>query len=311
MSDRHQNRFAAYLALGIGIVCIGFSAIFVKIAGTVGVVSAFYRVLFAGVVIVPWGVLRLFKRPCPSIKEAVLITAGGVFFGVDLALWNTSIMLTTAATATLLANNASLWVGLGALLLFREELSLRYWCGLMMAIVGMAILVGAASWHGFHMNLGDLLAIIASFFYAAYLLTTQRARAGVDTLTFMTISLVPAILVLLVMNLAMGTALVGYSNKTWLALLGMGLFSQMVGWLAINYALGHLRAAPVSVSLLGQPVVTAMLSIPLLGESLSRHQIVGGVVVLSGIYFANQSNRKQGIVQSDSYDSARMEGAES
>jgi drug/metabolite transporter (DMT)-like permease len=292
MTERSQEHAVlAYLALSAGIFCIGCSAIFVKVAGTPGVVSAFYRVLVAGIVIVPWGVLR--RPQLPSRQETILIAAGGIFFALDLAFWNTSLLLTSAATATLLANNAPLWVGLGALLLFREQLSVRYWCGLVISIAGTAILVGATSFRGFHLNVGDLLALVASGFYAAYLLVTQKARACVDTLTFMTISLISTILVLFVLNLAMGTTLIGYSNKTWSALIGLGLVSHMGGWLAINYALGHLRAAPVSVSLLGQAIVTALLSIPLLGEALSVHQMVGGAIVLGGIYLANQRNVKR------------------
>lgn len=292
MADPNQKSvFLAYVALSIGVVCIGFSAIFVKIAGAPGVVSAFYRALIAGIVIVPWGILRRAKRPSP--KETILIVAGGIFFALDLALWNTSLLLTSAATATLLANNAPLWVGLSALLLFREHLSFRYWCGLILSIAGMAILVGATSWSGLQLNVGDLLALAASGFYAAYILITQRARAHVDTLTFMTISLLSTIPVLLILNLVMRTALTGYAAKTWLALIGLGLVSHMGGWLAINYALGHLRAAPVSVTLLGQVIVTALLSIPVLGEALSIHQIVGGTVVLSGIYLANQRKGKK------------------
>ena len=140
MADPNQRSiFLAYVAPSIGVVCIGFSAIFVKITGAPGVVSAFYRVLIAGIGIVPWGLLR--QKKCPSPKKTILIAAGGVLFCFDLALWNTSLLLTSAATATLLANNAPLWVGLGALVLFREQLSFRYWCGLILSIVGMAILV--------------------------------------------------------------------------------------------------------------------------------------------------------------------------
>jgi len=63
MADPNQKSvFLAYVALSIGVVGIGFSAIFVKIAGAPGVVSAFYRVLIAGVGIVPWGILRQSKR---------------------------------------------------------------------------------------------------------------------------------------------------------------------------------------------------------------------------------------------------------
>jgi drug/metabolite transporter (DMT)-like permease len=99
---------------------------------------------------------------------------------------------------------------------------------------------------------------------------------------------VASIATLLVLNLAMGTALTGFSPRAWMALAGLGLISQLGGWLAINYALGHLRAAPVSVCLLAQTVVTALVSMPLLGEYLRANQISGGVLVLAGIYFVTQ-----------------------
>jgi len=267
-------------------VCIGCSAIFVKFAGVSGPVSAFYRVLIAGIVIVPWWCYR--KSGYPSRSDLILTLGGGIFFALDLVFWNTGLLLTSAATATLLANNAPLWVGLGSILLFQERLPISYWFGLTISLGGMAFLVGEGGWSHLQWNAGDLLAIVASFFYAAYLLTTQKARTRIDTLTFMTLSVVSSLLVLFGLNLVLGTPLTGFSGKTWTALVGLGLVSQTGGWLAINYALGHLRAAPVSVSLLGEAAVTALLAIPLLGEYLSIPQVVGGVLILGGIFFVNQ-----------------------
>ena len=287
MPSQHRSETArAYAALAAGVLCIGCSAIFVKLAGIPGPASAFYRMLISGVALIPW---RLAKGGAwPSRNLVFLIAAGGLFYALDLALWNTSLLLTSAATATLLANNAPLWVGLGALFLFREKLSPRYWTGLCISLAGMVILMGLGAWRHLSFNVGELLAIGASVAYAAYLLTTQRARAHVDTLTFMAISAIASITVLWAANLALGTPLTGYSARSWWALVGLGLFSQLGGWLAINYALGHLRAAHVSVSLLGQAVVTALLAMPLLGEFPVSNQIVGGVLVLAGIYIVNR-----------------------
>ena len=292
MDGRRRTNLIAYAALATGIVCIGFSAIFVKLAGVSGTASAFYRVLIAGLVVVPWGVWRYDRRRRPTPRNLALAVAAGLVFGLELALWNTSLLYTSATTSTLLANNASLWVGLAALLLFREQLSARYWCGLLLALAGMSVLVGVTAWSGFRLNFGDLLAILASFLYAAYLLLAGRARAGIDTLTFMAASLVPSIVLLFGMSLAMGAPLTGYSRRSWLALIGLGLISHMVGWLSLNYALGHLRAALVSVSLLAQSVVTAVASLLVLGEPLRMRQVVGGIVVLAGIYLANQRSRR-------------------
>jgi len=135
------------------------------------------------------------------------------------------------------------------------------------------------------------MAVGASLFYAAYLLTTERIRSRVNTLTFMTLSVFSCIVFLFPMSLLLGVRLTGYSHQTWLALVGLGLVSQLGGWLAISYALGHLSAAPVSVGLLGQAVVTALLSMPFLGEYLSMDQVVGGALVLVGIYLVNRQSR--------------------
>ena len=289
MDGNHQQQkrtWLAYSTLASGVVCIGFSAIFVKLAGVSGAASAFYRVFVASLVLLPWW---LIARPSkPARKDLMLILAGGVFFALDLVLWNSGVLLTSAATATLLANNAPIWVGLGTMLLFHERLSFSFWLGLGIALVGMALIVGGEAWRHLRLNAGDLMAIGASVLYAAYLLITQRARSRVDTLTFNTLSVSSCVILLFVLSVLLGVPLTGYSPKTWLALIGLGLVSQLGGWLAINYALGHLRAAPVSVVLLGQVVVTALLSMPLLGEYLSIHQIVGGVLVLGGIYLVNR-----------------------
>jgi drug/metabolite transporter (DMT)-like permease len=280
----------AWLALAFGTVCIGFSAIFVKLAHVPGPVSAFYRVLVASAVLLPCWLARA-KRPLAS-ADLRLIIAGGIFFAIDLAMWNSSILLTSAATATLLANNSPLWVGLASFLLFRERLSGRYWLGLALALAGMVWLVGGGAFRQLRLDTGNLLAVGASVFYAAYLLSAHRARARVDLLTVVTLSTAVSVVALLLINLAMGTALTGYSRSAWMALVGLGLVSQLGGWLGINYALGHLRAAPVSVCLLAQVIVTALVAIPLLGEGLKTNQMVGGALVLAGIYFVIRGTEK-------------------
>ena len=284
-----QTRLA-YSALACGILCIGCSALFVKFAGVPGTVSAFYRLLFAAP---PLMAAWLWKRkPLPARHDLLLMAAGGALFAVDLTLWNTGLLITSAATATLLANNAPIWVGLGALFFFRERLAPRFWIGLALSLLGMACIVGSSGLGELRFNRGDLLSIGASMFYAAYLLTTQKARVANDTLTFMTVSVVVGTLLMLVLNLRLGYPLAGFSARTWWALVGLGLVSHLAGWLAINYALGHLKASAVSVSLLGQAVVTALLSIPLLGETLGVAQSAGGLLVLSGIYLVNSRKRE-------------------
>ena len=290
---RAEHRAGAILALAAGICCIAFSAIFVKLAAMPGPVSALYRVTIAGAVLLPWWLAK--RPPLPGPADLRLILAAGVFFAIDIGLWNSSIMYTSAAVATLLANNSPLWVGLASYFLFREKLSGLYWLGLAVALIGSGVLVGGDAFRQLRLDPGNLLAVAAGFFYAAYILTTGRARTRVDLTSVITLSTLASVATLLVINLAMGTRLTGYSNRTWLALLGLGLISQLGGWLAINYALGHLRAAPVSVALLSQVVLTALVAMPILGEFMALHQVVGGVLVLAGVYLVTRGRSSPAI----------------
>ena len=282
--DQHPVR--AYMALISGILCIGMSGIFVKVANLPGPVSAFYRMFFAAVVLLPLWLARVKRHP--QGQDLGLILAGGCFLALDLALWNTSLLLIPAATATLLANNAPLWVGLASWIIFREHLGKVYWLGLALALGGMVALLGFDAVRHLHLDKGSSLAILASVFYAVYLLTTQRARSRVDLVTFMALSTLCSLALLFLINLGMGHALTGFSTRAWLALAGLGLVSHLGGWLGINYALGHLRAAPVSVWLLGQVLVTVLVAMPLLGEYPTLSHLLGGVLVLAGILCVTQ-----------------------
>lgn len=284
-------RYRAYLGLGIGALCIAFSAIFTKWAGTPGSVSAFYRVAIASaVLVVPYALSETRKRGTDKSSFGLpgiafgLTALAGLFFALDLGLWNTSLQFTSAANATLLGNTSTLWVALGATLVFREALKRRFWAGMAIAVVGAAIVVGRDVFEHPDLGLGDLLSLSSSFFYAAYLLVTQRARRYMGTLSFMWLASAVATVLLLGYVLAVGHPLTGYSANQYLALVALGLISHALGWLAINYALGHLPASLTAVTLLLQPVMTALLAVPLLGEGLSLYQVGGGLLVLLGIY---------------------------
>ncbi len=284
-------RYKAYIALAIGALCIAFSAIFTKWAATPGSVSAFYRVAIASAVLaVPYVLSETRRRGTerssfglPGIAFGLTALAG-LFFALDLGLWNTSLQFTSAANATLLGNTSTLWVALGATLLFKEALKRRFWAGMATAVIGAAIVMGRDAFEHPDLGWGDLLALGSSLFYAGYLLSTQRARYYMGTLSFMWLASAVATVLLLAYVLVMGQPLTGYSPNQYLALIALALITHVLGWLAINYALGHLPASLTAVTLLLQPVLTALLAVPLLGEGLSLYQVGGGLLVLAGIY---------------------------
>jgi drug/metabolite transporter (DMT)-like permease len=288
------RRWLAYTSLAVAVLGITWSAVFVRWAGVSGPASAFYRVLIAAAVLLPWRALRRDLAPPPR-RAAWLAVAGGAFFGFDLLFFNTAVLRTSATTAVLLGNNAPVFVGLGSWLIFDKRPGASFWWGLALALTGCAAIVLADTTSpGITPGnvTGDLMALTAGIFFAAYLTTTERVRAGMDTLTFSSLSVVGSVATLLVMCVLLKTPLSGYPARSWASLAGLGLVSQLTAYFAIVYALGHLPATVMSVGLLAQLPLTALLFVPLLGEPLTSTQVGGGLLVLAGIYVVNRAPRR-------------------
>jgi drug/metabolite transporter (DMT)-like permease len=293
MSD-WKREWKAYLALLSGLGAIGFSAIFVRLAEAPGPVAGFYRMAIPAVLLMLPITLRVRKRqvhlPASAIRASLL---GGLFFGLDLSLWTSGIMLRGATIPTLMANTAPVWVGVGALVVWRRRLPGLFWLGLAVAMAGVAVVLGLDAIKEIELGLGSLMGLGAAIFYGAYFLVTQTARERIDAPTYFWLSTSCSAAVLLVVVGLLGQPLTGYPTQGWLSFLAMGLVVQLMGWLAINYAQGHLPATVVSPTLLVQPVLTAVLAGPILGETLGTGQVVGGLIVLVGVFLVHRSSEKK------------------
>lgn len=286
---QHQpSRRRAYAALIVGVLGIGWSAIFVRWSGLAGSVSAFYRMALAQLVFVPWSFasgMRIRRLPPRAIFAAVL---AGVFFAADLAFFNTAVMTTTAANATLLGVNAPIFVALGAWLFYGERPTLSFWTGFGLSVAGVVGIVGVDVLLHPRFGTGDLLAIASAICYAGYLLHVQRSRTGMDALTFSALSGVVAATTLLLVCVALRAPLHGFGPRTWWSLVGLAFVTQVVGHLSVAYALGRLPVSATSVVLLAQAPLTVILAVPLLGESVAPVQLTGGAMVLAGIFVVNR-----------------------
>jgi drug/metabolite transporter (DMT)-like permease len=114
-----SKRLTAYFALLGGIVCIARCAIFVRWTDVAGPASAFYRMLIPAVVLLPTFFFDR-RRPSVDIRTLGIIAFGGLFFAFDLVFYNTAILQTSAANATLLGNNTPIFVGLLTWPVFRQ-----------------------------------------------------------------------------------------------------------------------------------------------------------------------------------------------
>ena len=285
-----SRRAIAVAALLAGAAAIGASALFVKVSETGPVATAFWRVALALPILWAWSVIGSRGGHVAGFSsERRLIIAAGLFFAGDLAVWHWSIMLTSVANATLLANLAPIFVTLAVWLLYGRRPTAMFLAGLAAALAGVTVLLGRDFQAGGGAMLGDFLGMVTAMFYGAYQLTVTRVRSRAATSVIMAWSGLVTAVALLPLALASGEQILPYTAAGWAKLAGLALISQVAGQSLIAYAMAHLPATFSSVGLLAQPVIAAALAWGLLSETLGWLEIAGAIVVLIGIRIVHKA----------------------
>jgi drug/metabolite transporter (DMT)-like permease len=282
----------AYLALGLGIFSLSFSAMFVRWAEAPGPVTAFYRLFFSIFLLLPLFLPRVKTNPLLRSRWVIFPLLAGVFTACDLGLWTASLSFTTAANATLLGNTAPLWVALGTWLILKQKLTPGFWRGLTITLLGAALIMGTDFLLHPRFGVGDAMAIFTGVFYGGYFLFTERSRTFFDPVSHIWLVGIGASISLFIINAVLGNALTGYPAQSWVVFLMTAVVSQVIGYMSLAYALGYLPASVVAPTVVLQPILTALLAIPLLGEIPTIWQGIGGAIALIGIYVVNRSHQR-------------------
>lgn len=297
LAVKKKRTFLAFIVLTLGIIFLSVSPLFVRWADAPGVVTSFYRMLT--VVLVAGLILAVGKKSVGrkglGWKIWLLPIIGGMFSGIDHTLWSTSIEKIFVANATFLNYIAPLWVGLIAVFVLREKYKGFFWVGIALVLSGAWIISGVniSDLSSFAID-GEGLAILSSVFYAGYFLFSQRSRQYFSVMSYLLISSAAAMTVLFIIIICTGRSIFGYTGNTYLLFLVAGLVSQFGGYYCINYALGEIPASIVSAMLILQPVLTAILADRFVGEPIGMGQILGGGLVLVGVYLLNASKQDKG-----------------
>jgi drug/metabolite transporter (DMT)-like permease len=288
-ADDSPRRTLAFAALLLGAAAIAFAPIFVRLSDTAPGASAFWRVALAAPPLWLWQRLPQRAENAAGFPWMALFIAGLCFAG-DLGAWHTALLYTSVANSTLEANLAPIFVTLGAWLLFRQRVSRLFLAALALTATGAVLLVGPNFTLGGHALLGDALGVLTALFYAGYMLAISSASVRATTATIMAVSTSVAAIALFPYALATADVFMPQSAHGWLILAGLALIPHVAGQSLIAYGFAHLPASFSSVSLLLQPVLAAIYAWVILDESVSPAQLLGGAVVMAGIYLAKRAS---------------------
>ncbi|NEX61373.1 DMT family transporter [Noviherbaspirillum galbum] len=284
----------AFASLLIGGMAIGFAGIFMRLSDVNPIASAFWRMALAAPVLWAWAfaVKREDEKSGKRTDFARSLVLAGIYFAGDMAIWHLSLHYTTVANATLLSNFAPIFIALWMWIAYRTRFARIFIVGMVLALIGAVMLVGPNAGGVEHANklLGDGLGLASAVFYAAYQLVIKDARAEYSTARLMAWSTTVTGLVLLPLALMSPGAFLPDTTAGWLPLFALALVAQIGGQTVIAYAFAHLPANLSSVSLLIQPLTAAVAAWLIFGEAIGPIQMLGGALLLLGIYLSKKGS---------------------
>lgn len=292
---RLDTRSLAFMTAGA--VMISFSAVFVKLAHVPPTISAFYRMLIGGSVLIALAMIRREKLWAGGHALSRVLLCS-FFIAIDMSLWHRSILFIGPGLATLLANFQVFFIAVIAFIFYKERPGARFLTAVPVAIFGLFLIVGL-DWQQSSSNyrLGVGLALLAAFFYTFYLLNLRRSRLIERQLSTMAnigwISLGAALLMGVEAWSVEQVSFVIPDLQSWAALLGLGLVGQVLGWVLISKGMGGLDASVGGLILLLQPALAFIWDLLFFQRPTTWIEGVGVVITLGAIYLGSTRKKKK------------------
>lgn len=241
----------------------------------------FGRLAVAAVCVVVLG--RRYRQPMLPVRADLSLFVGfGLITALHFLSYIASLNYTTIAQSLAIVYTAPIFVTFFSATLLKEPISPRRWLGVLVAVAGIAILVGLEPRMDARMALGDLLALVSAITYGLYSVAgrSQRERYGLFTYTG-TVYGIAAIWAL--PSAALTLSAEALQIKPLLALLAAGLIPLGIGHTLYNAALRHTHATNVNLIATQEVTGGVLLGALFLSQMPQVNEIVGAAVALVGI----------------------------
>ena len=304
-SAEQKTRLIPFLSLLIALLAIGLAPIFVRfsLAEIGATATVFNRFWIAAVIFGLWNGARAMRQNTfddqdlvvesnqrYTLKTISVLVLVCVLFAAIQLLWAWSLTQTSVASSvTILHGLRPLLTTLGGWILFKNRYDSRFLIGMSVAIFS-SILIGINDFSDSIYKLqGDLLSALSATFSALELLLMERLLTQFKTETLLFWCCIVGSSITLIVLAIMNKNLFPVSWQGWGAVISLALFSQVLGHGLITYSLNYLSSGVVAVTMLLDPITSALLAWAILSEKLSLLSGIFCCIVLAGIYISLSS----------------------
>ena len=270
---------------------ISFAPVFVRLVDVPPTTSAFYRVLFGGVILGVWLVASGQRLGRKRAATLALLLAGALF-AADLFVWHRSIWYVGPGLSTLLGNFQVFVLAVVGVVFFREKARWELAVAIPAAFAGLVMIVGP-DWSGLDADyrLGIIFGLLTGVFYAAYILALRRARLAdpePSPAGDLAIASFACALCLGAVAPVTGESLVLPHAEAAGLLASYALVAQVLGWVLISGALSRVPASRVGLVLLLQPTLAFVWDVWFFDRPFSLREGAGAALTLAAIYLGSR-----------------------
>jgi drug/metabolite transporter (DMT)-like permease len=285
------------LGLLISIVAVSFASIFILSCKAPPLSIAFYRLFFTTLLLVPLILIRKKTRDelrsLPRTTILIMIVIG-IILAAHFALWISSLKMTSVASSVILVTAHPMLVAPVSFYFLKERLSWINAVGIAISLGGVGVLViGNYGFAGFGFDTleGNILALLGGIAAGLYILGGRTLRRKVSTVTYAFMVYMVGTITLFIICLVLAAPVSDLAVSDYGIILLMAIVSGIFGHTLYNWSLGYIRASVMSVALLGEPIGSSLLAyvIPWIHQIPSIYTIIGGGIILAGIYLTARS----------------------
>jgi drug/metabolite transporter (DMT)-like permease len=264
------------------VVCFATSPVFTLWAAPLSPFQITFGRLAIGALAV-WGLAYLRGQPLlPKRSHLPLFVAFGLITALHFLTYIASLSYTTIAHSLAIVYTAPIFVTLFSAALLKEPIAPRKWLGVLVAVAGIAVLVGFEARWTQRMVLGDLLALGSAITFGLYSVAGRSQREHYGLFTYAGTVYALAALWALPAAAAASTAS-AYQARSLLAVLAAGLIPMAAGHTMYNAALRRTHATTVNLIATQEVTGGVLLGLLLLGQVPQPNEIIGIAIALAGI----------------------------
>ena len=274
------------LIIALGVLGVSMSSILVRFSDASSFFLAFYRMLFASVILLPLLLIRHRQEiKNIDIKSVLLAAVSGLFLGLHFTFYFEAVRHTSVAAATVLVDTEVFFVAVGGFLLIHETVGKKELIGIFVAFAGSCIIALGDAGQSSMMLRGDLMALAGAAAQAAYTLLGKKCRTRMSTTLYTGIVYGCAAVFLAVEMGLFRVSFTAAAPKNYLIALGLTIMCTFLGHSIFNWGLKYEKATFVSIMKLMEPLMASFMALALFAEVPSIITILGGITVIGGIAY--------------------------